>query len=117
MNLILRVKTQSPDIRFSFLRIKLVSGKIVVLTWSDSSIGRSKEGFQAVYWGIRFDQENAGNRVDELKGMQIVDVGAYSPSDNLSDLTVEEMLFVDCEKELFFQSPIYEWKEVAKNAG
>ena len=48
MNLILRVKTQSPDIRFSFLRIKLVSGKIVVLTWADSNIGRSKEGFQAV---------------------------------------------------------------------
>ena len=100
MTLILQGTTKTKDLIIDYIEVQLSSGKTVSLNWDESGIDRTPEGFDAKYKGIYLNGEYANGRLDELRGMQVVDLGLYSESE-----------FTDGEDELLIAGPVFEVKE------
>lgn len=107
MILILKAITKTPDLIINFIEVELQSGKTISLNWNESSVERIKDGFIAWYEGVCFDEDHADGKLDDLQNMQIVDIGLYSESKAISDITIEEMLFEECEKSMCFTAPLF----------
>lgn len=109
MTLILQGTTKTKDLIIDYIEVQLSSGKTVSLNWDESGIDRTPEGFDAKYKGVYFDEKYANGRLDELRGMQVVDLGLYSES--TASLIIDEMVFTDGEDELLIAGPVFEVKE------
>ena len=93
MTLILQGTTKTKDLIIDYIEVQLSSGKTVSLNWDESGIDRTPEGFDAKYKGVYFDEKYANGRLDELRGMQVVDLGLYSESESTASLIIDEMVF------------------------
>lgn len=82
-----------------FIELELNSGEVVSITWDESDIDRSDDGFEARYKGVQFGEEYANGRLDELKDFSNITVSIYTETDMPCDMVVNEMLFVDDEDE------------------
>lgn len=111
MTLILQGTTKTKDLIIDYIEVQLSSGKTVSLNWDESGIDRTPEGFDAKYKGIYLNGEYANGRLDELRGMQVVDLGLYSESESTASLVIDEMAFTDGEDELLIAGPVFEVKE------
>ena len=100
MTLILQGTTKTKDLIIDYIEVQLSSG-----------IDRTPEGFDAKYKGIYLNGEYANGRLDELRGMQVVDLGLYSESESTASLIIDEMVFTDGEDELLIAGPVFEVKE------
>ena len=105
MRLYLNAKTNVSDVYVDFIEVRLASGEEVSLNWDESEISRSDDGFSARYKGVYFGDEYANGRIDELKGLEILDVGLYHESDVFAQFEIEEMEFEDDGKVLVINSP------------
>ena len=111
MTLILQGTTKTKDLIIDYIEVQLSSGKTVSLNWDESGIDRTPEGFDAKYKGIYLNGEYANGRLDELRGMQVVDLGLYSETESTASLIIDEMVFTDGEDELLIAGPVFEVKE------
>ncbi len=95
MNLYLTACTDLKDILIDFIEVELTTSKIISLTWDESDIGRTSEGFSSRYKGVYFDEEYANGKIEQLRGMKIANIGIYTESDAPFEITITEMEFED----------------------
>lgn len=105
MRLYLTAKTNIPDVYVDFIEVRLSSGEVVSLNWDESDISRSDDGFSARYKGVYFNEEYANGRIEDLKGLEIIDIGLYFESTVSAHFEIEEMLFEDGDKSLIICCP------------
>ena len=106
MVLYLKTRTNIQDLLIDSIEVRLSSGREVLLTWDESDISRTDFGFEARYKGVYFDEDYANGQIDELKGMQVLDITFSSESKMYHLFFVEEMEFEDNGERIFFQFPI-----------
>ena len=100
------VTTSSPDLFIDFIEVRLKSGQTVSLNWDESEIERTETGFSARYKGVCFGEEYANGRIRELQNLKVDEVGLYSESGEVTDCTIDEMVFEDGDSEpLVFSNP------------
>ena len=97
MRLYLTAKTAMKDLVIDYIEVKLLDGKTITLTWDESEFGIENGVFTARYKGVSFDDIYGNGRYKELIGMQIIEIGVYSDSDEpitiaVTHLTVEDEL-------------------------
>lgn len=97
MRLYLTAKTAMKDLVIDYIEVKLKSGKTVSLTWDESEFGVEDGLFMARYKGVYFDEVYGNGRIEELRDMQITDIGVYSDNDEPVSIAV---VFVTVEDEL-----------------
>lgn len=118
MKIYLEAKTQDPKLYIDFIEVKFVNGEVVSLTWDESDITRTEDGFSTRYKGVYFNEEYADGTLDKLMGMEIVDIGLYSESEKVypeNDFSILSMEFVNGKDKLLFQfSPAW---TMIKNGG
>lgn len=95
MNLYLTAHTDLKDVLIDFIEVELTTGKIISLTWDESDIERTSEGFSSRYKGVYFNEEYANGKIEQLHGMKIANIGIYTESDTSFEITITEMEFVD----------------------
>lgn len=105
MNLFLEANTNVKDLIVDFIEVKLSSGQTVSLNWDRSSVTRHKGSFNTLYSGVCFDEEDASGRLEELKGLQVVNVGLYSEKVKKADVSFKILAFFDGENSLCFENP------------
>ena len=105
MILYLQAKTTATDLMIDYIEVSLTDGTTVSLNWDESCIDRDETGFGATYKGVYFNEEHADGRIDELRGMQVVDVGLYSETQAPATILITEMEFADGEKRIRFITP------------
>lgn len=106
MILYLKARANIEDILIDSIEVRLASGREVLLTWDESDISRTPFGFQARYKGVYFDEDYANGQIEELNGMQVLDVTLSSESNQYNLFFLEEMTFDDDSKILSFRFPI-----------
>ena len=100
------VTTSSPDLFIDFIEVRLKSGQTVSLNWDESEIERTETGFSARYKGVCFGEEYANGRIRELQNLKVDEVGLYSESGEVTDCTIDEMVFEDGDSDpLVFSNP------------
>lgn len=102
MNLYLRATTKLKDMIIDYIEIELVTGENVSLNWDESNVKRLEGGFSAFYKGICFGEERADGKLDDLRGMQIIQIGVYTQAGFASDISIMEMEFEENDS---FYSP------------
>ena len=107
MILYLKATTHVPDLIIDYIEVQLRTGETVSLNWDESEILRTETGFDARYKGVCFGEEYANGRLDDLQEMQVEEVGLYSETSKTGDITIDEMIHEDGERELVFEAPIY----------
>lgn len=107
MILYLTATTQTPDILIDYIELELANEAVVSLTWDESGINRSEEGFDARYKGVQFDEEYANGCLAELKDFKIVGMSLYSPTEMPCDLKITQMIFEDGGEEYVVDNPRY----------
>lgn len=95
MNLYLTAHTDLKDVLIDFIEVELTTGKIISLTWDESDIERTSEGFSSRHKGVYFDEEYANGKIEQLRGMKIANIGIYTESDAPFEVIITEMEFVD----------------------
>lgn len=105
MILYLQAKTTATDLMIDYIEVSLTDGTTVSLNWDESCIDRDETGFGATYKGVCFNEEHADGRIDELQGMQVIDVGLYSEAQAPATILITEMEFVDGDKRIRFITP------------
>lgn len=105
MILYLQAKTTATDLMIDYIEVSLKDGTTVSLNWDESYIDRDETGFGATYKGVCFNEEHADGRIDELREMQVIDVGLYSEAQAPATILVTEMEFVDGDKRIRFATP------------
>lgn len=105
MRLYLTAKTSIPDLYIDYIEVRLASGEEVSLNWDESDITRSPTGFSARYKGVYFGEEYANGKLEQLRDMEIVDIGVYYETEHEPDITIEIMEFVDEDKRKIFNPP------------
>lgn len=106
MVLYLKARANIEDILIDSIEVRLTSGREVLLTWDESDISRTSFGFLARYKGVYFDEDYANGQMEELNGMQVLDVTLSSESNQYNLFFLEEMEFEDNGKNLSFRFPI-----------
>lgn len=106
MILYLQATTNVQDLVIDYIEVKLKSGKTVSLNWDESSIERSKTGFDARYKGVYFDEEYVNGRISELAGMKIDTVKLYSEQIKNPEITITQMSFEDGDVKMHFCSGV-----------
>ena len=97
MKLYIKAKTNIKDLVIDYIEVILNNGRRVSLTWDESEIERTDEGFIAKYRGVYFGEEYANGCIDQLDPIGIADIGIYT-DDNSEDpvaLTITDMMFTD----------------------
>ena len=105
MRLYLTAKTTIPDLYIDYIEVRLASGEEVSLNWDESDIARFPSGFSARYKGVYFGEKYANGKLDQLRGMQITDIGVYYETEHEPDITIEIMEFVDEDRHKIFNPP------------
>lgn len=104
MDLYVKATTNVPDLIIDFIEVKLKSDRTVSLNWEGSNINgfesESKTSFSANYFGLYFNEELAEACLDDLNGLEVVEVGLYSESHSVADIAIAEMTFTDGEQSL-----------------
>lgn len=95
MRLYLYATTNVPDLSIDFIEIKLKSGEIAVLDWSDSETKCEGSEVNAWYRGVCIDNADAQGRLKELEDMEIVHVELYSESGRIPEIKILNMNFSD----------------------
>ena len=114
MILSVEVTTSSPDLFIDYIEVRLGTGQTVSLNWDESEIERTETGFSARYKGVCFGEEYANGRIRELQNMKVDEVGLYSESGEVSDFTIEKMVFEDGEN---LPLTIYNAYHIQEDAG
>lgn len=111
MVLYLSAKTSVPDLCIDYIEIELTNGETVSLNWDESEISRESWGFEARYKGVCFGEKYANGKLNQLKGMKVLEVGVYSESAQDIDLNVTYMDFYDENKheKFTFENHELEW--------
>lgn len=107
MRLYLTAKTAMKDLVIDYIEVKLKSGKTVTLTWDESEFGVEDCLFTARYKGVYFDYIYGNGRYEELRGMQITDVGVYSDNDEPVSIAVVHVTVEDELDRLDFIGLLY----------
>ena len=105
MILYLQAKTTATDLMIDYIEVSLKDGTTVSLNWDESYIDRDDTGLNATYKGVCFNEEHADGRIDELREMQVIDVGLYSEVQAPATIFITEMEFVDGDKRIRFTTP------------
>lgn len=105
MRLYLTAKTFIPDLYIDYIEVRLASGEEISLNWDESDISRTPFGFSARYKGVCFGEEHANGKLEQLRDMEIVDIGVYYESEHEPDIIVEVMEFVENSKSILFSPP------------
>lgn len=107
MRLYLTAKTEMKDLVIDYIEIKQKCGKTAVLTWDESDFGIKNGEFNARYKGVYIDDAYGNGRLEELKDMQIVDVGAYTDNDEPIAFEITHIDIEDDDDELCFDGLSY----------
>ncbi len=109
MDLYLKAETEIDDLVIDYIEVELGSGKTVSLNWEESFVERVGKDLYAHYCGICFDEVDADGRLEELKGMKIIDVGTYSEKRREKPhlLTINRMEFYESKALIFEDSYLY----------
>lgn len=107
MILYVTATTKIPDILIDYIEVELTDERVVSLTWDESGINRSDEGFDARYKGVQFDEEYANGRLAELRDFKIIGMSLYSPTELPCDLKITQMIFEDGGEEYAVDNPRY----------
>ena len=95
MILYLSATTTIKDLVIDYIEVELANGETVSLNWDESSIGRTDDGFSARYKGVYFGEVYANGKLEELRGMRIVELGIYTEAPDDSEIIITEMEFED----------------------
>lgn len=108
MRLYLTAKTEMKDLVIDYIEVKLKNGKTVSLTWDESDFGIEDGLFTARYKGVYFDHVYANGRYEELRDMQITEIGVYSDNDEPVTLAVIHVTVEDELDRLDFVGLLYQ---------
>lgn len=78
MRLYLTAKTAMKDLVIDYIEVNLKNGKTISLTWDESEFGIEDGLFTARYKGVYFDAVYGNGLINELRDMQIAEIGVYS---------------------------------------
>ena len=95
MRLYVTAKTEMTDLVIDYIEVKLQSGETVSLNWDESNYGINDGLFTATYKGVYFDEEYANGRINELRNMQITEVGIYSESEEPTTIAIVHVTVED----------------------
>ena len=105
MILYLSATTNIPDAYIDYIAVRLNTGEEVSLNWDESEIYRDEKGFETRYKGVYFGDDYANGRIDELKDLELQDVGLYFESEGKFHFRIDEMQFEDGEETLTIKDP------------
>lgn len=108
MRLYLTAKTEMTDLVIDYIEVRLKNGKTVSLTWDESESGVEDGLFTARYKGVYFDYIYGNGRYEELRDMQITDVGIYSDNDEPVSIAVVHVTVEDELDRLDFIGLLYQ---------
>ena len=104
MDLFLNATTNVPDLIIDYIEVKLKSGKTVSLNWGLSDTINGTGGLHASYFRLCFGEKRANGTLDELKDLSVTDIGLYSETHPVADISIEKMTFTDGEDTLTFEN-------------
>ncbi len=93
MNLNVTVKTKVKDLIIDFIEVINAEGKSFSLSWDESFVEKTEDGFQAQYKKVNFDDKYAPESFSDLIGMRVDVVGLYSEQEGPIDIDITEMDF------------------------
>ncbi len=93
MNLNVTVKTKVKDLIIDFIEVINAEGKSFSLSWDESFVKETRDGFQADYKKVNFDDKYAPESFTDLIGMRVDVVGLYSEQEDPIDIDITEMHF------------------------
>lgn len=108
MRLYLTAKTAMKDLVIDYIEVKLKSGKTISLTWDESEFGIEDGLFTARYKGVYFDHVYGNGRYEELRDMQITEIGVYSDNDEPVTIAVVHVTVEDELDRLDFVGLLYQ---------
>ena len=88
MRLYLTAKTAMKDLVIDYIEVNLKNGKTISLTWDESEFGIEDGLFTARYKGVYFDEVYGNGLINELRDMQIAEIGVYSENNEPVTLAV-----------------------------
>lgn len=91
----LTVSTNAKEVVIDYIMVKLKSGKTVSLNWDESNEVQTENGFILSCKDVYMDETATEGRLEELKDLEIVDIGLYTEDKRLVALSIEEMRFYD----------------------
>lgn len=95
MILYLNAKTKSKDVCLDCIHLVQSDGTEAILTWDESTIFRSDEGFSARYKGLYFNEEYANGELNSFFGCKVAEFVFESDEDTFLPVEVTSMTLVD----------------------
>ena len=108
MRLYLTAKTAMKDLVIDYIEVNLKNGKTISLTWDESEFGIEDGLFTARYKGVYFDEVYGNGLINELRDMQIAEIGVYSENNELVTLAVVHVTVEDELERLDFIGLLYQ---------
>ena len=108
MRLYLTAKTAMKDLVIDYIEVNLKNGKTISLTWDESEFGIEDGLFTARYKGVYFDEVYGNGLINELRDMQIAEIGVYSDNDEPVTLAVVHVAVEDELERLDFIGLLYQ---------
>lgn len=108
MRLYITAKTAMKDLVIEYVEVKLQNGKTVTLTWDESEFGIEDGIFTGRYKGVYFDDVYGNGLLNELRNMQITEIGVYSDADESTTLAVTHVTVEDESDRLDFIGLLYQ---------
>lgn len=108
MRLYLTAKTAMKDLVIDYIEVNLKNGKTISLTWDESEFGIEDGLFTARYKGVYFDAVYGNGLINELRDMQIAEIGVYSENNEPVTLAVVHVTVEDELERLDFIGLLYQ---------
>lgn len=108
MRLYLTAKTAMKDLVIDYIEVNLKNGKTISLTWDESEFGIEDCLFTARYKGVYFDEVYGNGLINELRDMQIAEIGVYSENNEPVTLAVVHVTVEDELERLDFIGLLYQ---------
>lgn len=108
MRLYLTAKTAMKDLVIDYIEVNLKNGKTISLTWDESEFGIEDGLFTARYKGVYFDAVYGNGLINELRDMQIAEIGVCSENNEPVTLAVVHVTVEDELERLDFIGLLYQ---------
>ena len=108
MRLYLTAKTAMKDLVIDYIEVNLKNGKTISLTWDESEFAIEDGLFTARYKGVYFDEVYGNGLINELRDMQIAEIGVYSENNEPVTLAVVHVTVEDELERLDFIGLLYQ---------
>lgn len=108
MRLYVTARTAMKELTIDYIEVKTISGKTIALSWDESEFGVEDGLFTGRYKGVYFDEEYANGQLEELRGMQIEEIGIYSEANEPVSIAAVHVTVEDGLERLDFIGLLYQ---------